>query len=37
MPGDHHHVKIDPAGHFLAEEAPEKVSATLVPWLDSLA
>ena len=37
VPGDYRHVKVDGAGHFLTEEAPEAVSAALVSWLDSLA
>ena len=37
VPGDYRHVKVDGAGHFLTEEAREKVSAALVSWLDSLA
>ena len=36
VPGDYRHVKIDGAGHFLGEEAPEQVNAALVSWLDSL-
>ena len=36
VPGDYRHVKIEGAGHFLAEEAPEAVSAELQTWLDSL-
>ena len=37
VPGDYRHVKIDGAGHFLTEEAPDKVSAELISWLGSLA
>jgi pimeloyl-ACP methyl ester carboxylesterase len=37
VPGDYRHVKVDAAGHFLAEEAPEQVNSTLISWLDSLA
>ena len=37
VPGDYRHVKVDGAGHFLGEEAPEQVNATLISWLDSLA
>jgi pimeloyl-ACP methyl ester carboxylesterase len=37
VPGDYRHVKVDGAGHFLGEEAPEQVNAALVSWLDSLA
>ena len=37
VPGDYRQVKIDGAGHFLGEEAPDQVSAALITWLDSLA
>lgn len=36
VPGDFRHVKIDGAGHFLTEEAPDRVSGALTRWLDSL-
>ena len=37
VPGDYRQVKIDGAGHFLTEEAPDRVSGALVKWLGSLA
>ncbi|OFE18781.1 alpha/beta hydrolase [Humibacillus sp. DSM 29435] len=36
VPGDYRHVKIEGAGHFLTEEAPEAVGAELQTWLGSL-
>ncbi len=34
--GRYDHVSIEGAGHFLPEESPERVSATIVDWLDNL-
>jgi pimeloyl-ACP methyl ester carboxylesterase len=36
VPGDYRHVKVEGAGHFLTEEAPEQVNAALLSWLRSL-
>ena len=36
VPGDFRHVKVKGAGHFLTEEAPDQVNATLTKWLGSL-
>lgn len=37
VPGDYRHVKIENAGHFLTEEAPDAVNAALLRWLGTLA
>ena len=37
VPGDYRLVKIPGAGHFLTEEAPDKVNSALLKWLGSLA
>jgi len=36
VPGDYRSMTIPGAGHFLAEEAPDEVSAELLSWLKSL-
>jgi pimeloyl-ACP methyl ester carboxylesterase len=36
VPGDYRCLKIEGAGHFLTEEAPEKVNEALLSWLGSL-
>jgi pimeloyl-ACP methyl ester carboxylesterase len=37
VPDDYRYVRVDGAGHFLTEEAPNAVSRILVDWLDSLS
>lgn len=37
VPGDYRSITVQGAGHFLTEEAPDRVSTELVRWLDSLA
>ena len=36
VPGDYRQQRIEGAGHFLTEEAPEQVNSALVAWLDSI-
>ena len=36
VPADYRYVRVDGAGHFLTEEAPNAVNRILIDWLDSL-
>jgi pimeloyl-ACP methyl ester carboxylesterase len=37
VPDDYRYVRVDGAGHFLTEEAPNAVNRILIDWLDSLS